>query len=255
MDAVSPPRARDAARCFHPFVLAGLLLPIFGCTHMGMVNGAIPLPNGEHEFTGEVSYARAPDVFGTSTGVALPALGFHYRRGITENADIGLNAYTLGIGADLRYRFAEVGGFHFAVQPSIAGLFFPLGTVNYGALDIGFPLRIERPIGKLFSVTLAPGVVARQTFLSATTDDITTASGTFELYAGGGTRGQVAFRRVHFGLSGNLYVDTQRGTGLYGGIAIDFGIKGRPRASNPARSPEPSPPTPDVPTAIRPDSL
>lgn len=206
---------------------------------MGMIDGAIPLPKGQHEITGEVSYARAPGLIGTAGGVALPGLGFHYRRGITDNADIGLTAYTFGIGGDLRYRFAEVAGFHFAVQPAVTGIVFPLGSINYGALDVGFPLRIERPLGKLFSVALSPGVIARQTFLSATTEEITTASDTFELYAGGGARGQIAFRRVHFGLSGNLYVDTQRATGLYGGIALDFGIKGRARASKPA---EPSPP-------------
>lgn len=208
------------------------MILLAGCTHLGMVDGAIPLEKGQKSFAAAVAYARAPDVIGTSTGAPLPSIGAHYRAGIGQDTDLGLHVYTLGIGADLRYRFAEVAGFHFALQPSLSGLVLPVDPLYYGAIDVGMPLRIERPLGKFFSVTVSPGAIARQTFISATTEEFTTASSTFELYAGGGARVQFAFRRVHFGLSGNLYADTQRATGLYGGVALDFGIRGRSRASS-----------------------
>ncbi len=221
--------------------LAGGLLA--GCTHLGTVEGAIPLAPGTADVTGELQVVRSPNAVSTPTGIPLPSFALHFRRGLSPDLDMGIHLYPLGVGTDLRYRFAEVDGWHFAVAPSVAGMGIPVPTLQYAHLDFALPLRVERPIGRGWSVAGGPGLVARQTFVAAQAGNLSSATSTFELYAGGGLRMQRLGKRLKLGFSVDVYVDTTRATGLYGGVGLDLGTVARPRARGrragiEARSPE-----------------
>lgn len=213
--------------------IIGILWALAGCTHLGTVEGAIPIAPGASDFTAELQVSRAPNLLSTPTGIPLPNLGFHFRRGLSPDMDVGIHLYPLAIGADLRYRFAEHKGWHFAFIPGFNGMLVPLPGFQYGHLDLSFPLRAERLVGKGWSVAGGPAVVARQTFLALSAEDsISTATSTFEIYAGGGVRLQSLSKRLKLGISADLYIDTSRATGLYGGLGFDIGTvaKLRPRS-------------------------
>jgi hypothetical protein len=201
-----------------------------GCTHLGTVDGAIPLPMGANDFTGEIQVTRSPNLVSTPTGFPLPSFAAHWRHGLSDDMDLGIHIYPLGLGADLRYRFAELDGWHFAFAPGFAGMVIPLTSFRYGQLDLSFPVRAERLVGKGWSIAGGPGLVARQTFLGVDADALSTATATFELYAGGGCRLQHLGKRLKLGVSADLYVDTTRATGLYGGLGFDLGTVAHPRA-------------------------
>jgi hypothetical protein len=218
--------------------VAPLALALAGCTHLSHIDGAIPLQQGQSEWTLEGGLAREPGLLGTPTQDAiLPTIGVHHRVGLGKDLDFGVEAYTLGLGADLRYRFLERGGWHFAIQPSLSGIVFPLEALTYVAADVALPVRVERPLGKYFSVAGGPGLIARQTYAAASAEGLQTSSHTFSLFAGGGVRGEFHYKRIRLGSSAQLYVDATRATGLYGGVGVDFGILRRARASAHAEVP------------------
>lgn len=216
-----------------------MILALLGCTHLAAVGGAIPVPAGEGADRIDLSWAREPNVVAATAGIGLPGLGFERRIGVGGDTDVGIHAYTLGIGVDVRHRLVQVGDWHVAVAPALTGMLVPIPSLTYGNLDVTVPLNVERPLGKHFAVMGGPAVIARQTWVHAEVDALATSAHSFDLYAGGGLRGEVHFKRVNFGIDGTLYVDTLRATGLYGGVALDFGWRtGKPKAA-------PTPPAAD----------
>ena len=213
---------------------AALGITVFaaGCTHLGTVVGAIPLAPGTSDFTAEIQAARAPNLLSTPTGLPLPGFALHFRRGLSRDLDLGVHVYPLGLGADLRYRFFEFSGWHFAVAPGFAGMGLPIPNLQYAWLDLTFPVRAERPLGKGWSVAGGPALVSRQTFLNLVAEPLSVSTATFELYAGGGFRMQHTGKRLKLGVSADVYLDTTRATGLYGGVGFDLGTVARPRAGS-----------------------
>lgn len=209
-------------------LLLSIVAALAGCTHMSTVTGAIPLAPGTGEFTGELQLSREPNLISTTTGIPLPSIAAHYRRGLSPDLDLGIHVYPLGFGADLRYRFIEVDGWHVAVAPGFTGIGLPVPSFQYAHLDLFLPVRAERAIGKGWSVAGGPGLVSRQTFLNLESEALSVATATFELYAGGGLRLQRAGKRLKLGLSVDVYLDTTRATGLYGGMGFDLGSVARP---------------------------
>lgn len=217
-------------------VLAALLS---GCAHIATVDGAVPLAPGASSYTGGIQLARAPNPLSIPTGIPLPAVAFHLRRGLAEDTDVGIHVLPTGLGLDVRHRFAEVRGWSFATQPGFAGMVLPLPTLQWGYLDWSLPVRAEHALGQgPWSAAGGPGVLLRQTFLHVDVDGLESGIATFELYAGGGARLQRVGKRVRIGISADLYVDTTRATGLYGGLGFDLGLG---RAPRPKEAPEAPP--------------
>ncbi len=213
-----------------PARLVGLLLAaaLSGCTHLSTAEGAIPLAPGTADFAAQLQVSRAPNPLSTPTALPLPGVALHIRRGLTPDVDVGVHVYTLGVGADVRYRFAELGGWHMAVAPGFAGIAAPVPSLQFAHLDLSLPVRAERPIGRGWSVAGGPALLARQTFLALQSDAVDSSSATFELYAGGGLRLQRLGRRLKLGISADVYLDTTRATGLFGGLGFDLGTAPRP---------------------------
>jgi len=206
-------------------MLLVLLAP--ACTHLGTLDGAVPVAPGYAEFSADLAGSRDPNVLQTPIAIPLPSFAFHYRRGLAPNVDLGAHVYPLGLGLDVRYRFLETHGWSFATQPGVAGLFLPVPSLQYGQLDVSIPVRAEHALGKAWGVALGPELLVRQTFFATESAELDSSTATFELYAGGGARVFHAWPKLRLGVSGDLYVDTLRATGLYGGVGLDFALTNR----------------------------
>lgn len=203
-----------------------------GCTPLLLVEGAIPLEPGATETRVMVGAAREPNAVSTPMGIVLPSLGFTKRFGLAPDTDLGVHAYTLGLGVDVRRRIVESGGWSVAVAPGFTGMFVPIPAFQYATLDFALPLRVERRLGSRVSVAGGPGVVLRQTFASFDTEQVQSIGTTAELLAGGGVRGEVRLGRVSLGAAGSAYVDITRGSGLYGGGALDIAWRPAPATAD-----------------------
>lgn len=216
---------------------AAALLPLLsGCMHFGTLDGAVPVDPGYSEFSANLAGSRDPNALQTPIAIPLPSFAFHFRRGLAPNLDLGAHVFPLGLGLDLRYRFLQTHGWSFAAQPGIAGLILPIPTLQYGQMDVSLPVRAEHTLGKKWGVALGPGVLVRQTFFATQSTEISSATATFELYGGGGVRVFHDWPKVRLGVSGDLYVDTHRATGFYGGLGIDLALthRGGKRKGKPA---------------------
>ncbi len=203
-----------------------------------MIDGAVPVDAGYNEFSADLQASRDPNVIQTPVAIPLPIFAFHIRHGLSENLDVGAHVYPLGLGVDLRYRFAQAHGWSFAVQPGLSGIVMPVPTLQYGQIDLSMPLKAEHTVGKGWSVAFGPGAIFRQTFYAVESTGLSSSSATFELYGGGGARIFHDWPRLRFGVSGDLYVDTQRATGLYGGVGVDLAFTHR---GGPRKKPLPAP--------------
>ncbi|MSP54448.1 MAG: hypothetical protein EXR69_02400 [Myxococcales bacterium] len=213
------------------------MLLLLGCTHLAMVDGAVPVDPGYNEFSADLQGSRDPNVLQTPLAIPLPSFAFHFRRGIGENIDFGAHIYPLGLGVDLRYRFLESNGWSLATQPGVSGIIMPIPTLQYGQIDLSLPVKVEHALGERWGYAFGPGVIFRQTFYAAQAEEFSSSTATFELYGGGGARVFHDWPKLRFGISGDLYVDTLRATGLYGGIGVDlaFTHRGGPRSYKPPR--------------------
>lgn len=209
-----------------------LLVLLAACTHLGTLDGAVPVAPGYAEFSADLAASRDPNVLQTPVAIPLPSFAFHYRRGLAHNVDFGAHVYPLGLGLDVRYRFLEADGWSFATQPGVGGLLLPVPTLQYGQLDVSIPVRAEHALGKGWGAAFGPGLLVRQTFFATESAELHSSTATLELYAGGGARVFHAWPRLRLGVSGDLYVDTMRATGLYGGLGVDLALtnRGGPRA-------------------------
>lgn len=214
------------------------MLLLAGCTHLAMIDGAVPVDPGYNEFSADLQASRDPNVLQTPVAIPLPSFAFHFRHGLVNNVDFGAHIYPLGLGLDLRYRFWEHRGWSFATQPGLSGLILPIPTLQYGQIDVSLPVKAEHTLGKGWGVAFGPGVIFRQTFYAVEAEELSSSTATFELYGGGGARVFHDWPRLRFGISGDLYVDTTRATGLYGGLGVDmaFTHRGGPRPEKPSQA-------------------
>ncbi len=245
----SPPgRSAAATRSGCPPWLCLPLLALPACTHLGTLDGAVPLDPGYTEFAADLAGSRDPNAVQTPLALPLPSVAFHFRAGLAPNLDLGAHIYPLGLGLDLRYRFLQTHGWSFATQPGIAGIILPVPTLQYGQLDVSLPVRAEHTLGRQWGVAFGPELLVRQTFFATESTDLTSSTATFELYLGGGARVFHDWPRLRLGVSGDLYVDTLRATGLYGGLGLDVALTHR--GGKKKRRPPGTPPPSDEPAGL-----
>ena len=190
-----------------------LIAFFLGCAHIGMIEGAIPLERGERRLSMDLQVSRSPGVVGSSTGIPLPQVGGAWRVGLGANTDLGVHVYTIGNGVDVRYRFAEKGRWHFAIDPRLDVFVVPIGTLLfYTSVDLKLPLLVEWAFSEHWHATGGLGLVGRQTFFSGGTQELSTSASSFDLLTGGGLRMSYQKSRFQLGISGTLYVDVLRGS-------------------------------------------
>ncbi len=218
--------------------LLGLLFALTlasGCSTMGTLHGARPLEPGQNMMQAALSLQKGSNFLSGSLDLPLPQIELGFRRGLAPDVDWGARVYLLGIVGDVRYRFARVGSFDVATQPSIGVFTLPMTDFSMGNVDLSLPLVAETDLGKKSSLVLAGRTVARQHFASMT--DETLGSGTagrFELLAGGGVRISRRFRRLRLGGYGDVLVNTSRLGPLWWDGGVDLGlVLGRKRSERP----------------------
>lgn len=197
-----------------------MLLVLLGCAHIGYFDGAQVLPSGGHEYGFDLSYARDPNALSTVTGDALPSAGFHWRAAVAPGLDAGFHLYTFGIGTDLRFQLVDGPRFDLAVQPQVDGFFLPIPGSDFGVLDLSLPVRGEYELSPRASVIGGPAVLIRQGWFVAESGGLRTRSDAADLLLGGGAGVLFRLSTVRLGLTGSLYGDVSRATGLYGGISV-----------------------------------
>lgn len=205
-----------------------LLLPaiLAGCSTLGTLSGARPLDPGQHALQAAISLQHASEPLSLATDLPLPQLEVGYRHGLAPDLDWGARVYLFGTVADLRYRFARVGRFDLATQPSLGLCVLPTPALGLGNLDLGLPLVAETDLGPKTSLVLAVRTLAREHF--AWVDDPSTgtgAAGRFELMAGGGIRVSRRFRRLTLGGYGDVLVNTSRLGPLWWAGGVDLGLR------------------------------
>lgn len=210
---------------------SGLLaLACAGCSTLGTLHGARPLAPGQHMLQAALSAQQGTEALSTAAGIPLPQIELGYRAGLAPDLDWGVRSYLFGTTADLRYRFARLGPFDLAAQPSLGGAVLPTPAFGIGNVDLGMPLVAEADLGPETSLVLAARTVARQHF--AWVDDPALgrgASGRFELLAGGGARIARRFGILTLGVFGDVLINTSRLGPLWwsGGLDLGFTLGGR----------------------------
>lgn len=203
-----------------------VLAAMSGCSTMGTLHGARPLEPGQSMMQAALSVQKGSNFLSGSVDLPLPQIELGYRRGLVQDVDWGARIYLLGAVADLRYRFARVGSFDIATQPSLGVFALPTAGLSLGNVDLTLPLVAETDLGKRCSLVLAGRTVARQHFASM--DDDSLGSGTagrFELLAGGGARLSWRIKkRVRLGGYGDVLVNTSRLGPLWWDGGVDFGL-------------------------------
>lgn len=182
-----------------------------------------------------MSLQKGSNPLTTALDLPLPQLELGYRRGLAPDLDWGARVYLLGATTDLRYRFARLGSFDLATQPSLGVSAIPTTATGFGNLDLGLPLVAETDLGarKKASLVLSARAVGRQHFAWLDDPDLGSgAAGRLELLAGGGVRLSRRFRRLRVGGYADVLVNTSRlGPAWWTGGA-DLGlVLGKPRDS------------------------
>ncbi len=193
--------------------LATLLLAASGCSTMGTLHGARPLEPGEHMMQAALSLQKQTNPLSTALDAPLPQVELGYRRGLATDLDWGARIYLFGAATDLRYRFAQLGSFDIATQPTLAVSTLPTPATGFGNLDLGLPVVAETDLGKndKGSLVLSARTVGRQHFAWLTDPTLGSgASGRFELLAGGGVRLSRRFQRLRIGGYADVLVNTSR---------------------------------------------
>lgn len=191
-----------------------LVIPtLTGCSTMGTLHGARPLEPGEHMMQAAVSLQKQTNPLTVALDIPLPQIELGYRRGLAADIDWGARVYMLGAITDLRYRFARVGPFDLATQPSLGFIALPTLATGLGNLDLALPVVAETDLGPKGrnSLVLSARTVGRQHFAWLSDPSLGSGSaGRFELLTGGGVRLSRCFRRLRIGGYADVLVNTSR---------------------------------------------
>ncbi len=207
--------------------LALCALALSACSTMGTLHGARPLEPGEHMMQAALSLQKQTNPVSTAIDLPLPQVEIGYRRGLAPDLDWGARIFMLGAVTDLRYRFATLGPFDIATQPSLAFAGLPTPATGFGNLDLGLPIVAETDLGsrKKSSLVLSARTVGRQHFAWLDDDSLGSgAAGRFELLAGGGARLSREFGRLRLGGYADVLVNTSRLGPLWWTGGADLGL-------------------------------
>ncbi len=211
-------------------------LALMGCSTMGTLHGARPLEPGEHMMQAALSLQKQSNPLTTALDIPLPQIELGYRRGLVSEVDWGVRVYMVGAVADLRYRFARLGPFDVATQPSLGLFALPTPATGFGNIDLGLPVVAEMDLGakQRSSLVLSTRAVGRQHFAWLSDPDLGSgAAGRFELLAGGGARITRRFRRLRIGGYADVLVNTSRLGPVWWTGGADLGlVLGEPRVDD-----------------------
>ena len=135
------------------------LLSLLGCTTLSTVNGA-KIIEPDTWTSGLATSVQYNNPISTAIGIPVPQTEILIRHGINTSMDIGSRIYVGGALVDLRYQFWQKDGWYFAVDPSIGGLYSPIG----GIVDLRMPLIAQKDINEKWSFATGLTPISQNTF-------------------------------------------------------------------------------------------
>lgn len=202
-----------------PATLLPLLL-VTGCTSLATMNGAIPLEPGQKQTTIGVKFQSGGGNLIANTGFTLPSLDYQRRVGVARDVDWGLRVHTGGAMVDVRYRFWQWQGWHWAINPTIGGL----PTPRVGTVETRLPLLVEKRLSEAWSVGGGATLVLRDQWTAI--DDPALGKGSehrLDTFAGGNLRAEHRNSRDSFAWA--LSVDAYSQTARHGNLIVTGGVQ------------------------------
>lgn len=202
------------------------LLALAGCMTFSRINGAKTLEPQQVEAGIALGVRTSDD---PAFKYPSPSGPLVMRVGVVPNLDLGFRLYLLGLGTDVRWRFAQRGPWHFAVNPGIGAVLQPnlLNGSELGSVEAALPLLAEVELNDWFSVSGGAQIVYRNRLNFALEGPVWR----FDLYGGGGLRLEAHPGVFVFGLYGDILAAPTRFTGTPTFAAgLDVKMRSRPVA-------------------------
>ncbi|HJN75196.1 MAG TPA: hypothetical protein QGF58_14810 [Myxococcota bacterium] len=194
------------------------MIALLACTTLHTVDGARTLEPGQVQVGAVGSVQGRQNAASVATGIPIAQGELAFRVGLVEDVDIGTRVYIGGLYADLRYRFAQRGRWHFAVAPGMGGMMLPIPALPAGVLDFRVPVRATRELGDIWDLSAGVTPMGRRQL------------GAFDTYLG--TNGRIELRLPHFYLGAGFdwYMQPAYGYKPAWVIGMDLGFRGRSSA-------------------------
>ena len=134
-----------------------MLFLLQACTSMHSLQGAKTIEPNTWE-VGIGTSLQQNNPISVSTKLPAPQMVLSTRYGWKPNMDIGTQLFIGGGSMDVRYQFAQVEDWYFAVAPTISGLYAGV----YGNVSLQVPVRAQREFNDKWSVTLGLTPITQQ---------------------------------------------------------------------------------------------
>lgn len=133
-----------------------LALATTGCPSLGLHQGTEPVANGKYQLGASVGGALFYDV-PQQVRTPAPSVEVSLRRGVSENADVQLKLYTLGLDVGAKYRVLR-GDWSMAVLPMLGASRFGDTTTTSSSLFVWghLPLLIGRRVSPTAQINFGP---------------------------------------------------------------------------------------------------
>ena len=163
-----------------------------------------------------------------STNTPAPQMVLSTRYGWKPNMDVGTQLFIGGGSVDVRYQFAQVDEWYFAVAPTVSGLYAGV----YGNVSLQLPVRAQRALNEKWSLTIGLTPATQQFIVQLDPFDETLVHSIF----GNTIRLERQGKRVRWGYTLDSQYTVGRGApiGLSGGIDMSW-VPQRQKRNGPAR--------------------
>ena len=143
---VTPCKPHDFSGLGHAMVVLFLLQACTACT---LFKGQRLLNQETWEVALGASMQQNNPI-SLSTKVPAPQMVLSTRYGWKPNVDVGTQLYLGGGSMDIRYQFAQVDDWYFAIAPTISGLYAEV----YGNVSLQVPIRAQTALNDKWELTL-----------------------------------------------------------------------------------------------------
>jgi hypothetical protein len=152
--------------------LAIAMLGGSGCPSVTTMTTAKTIGKGNNDFTFSPSaYGVAGSAVGSTSSTDIfygGAVDIMYRRGFTDNFDLGASLTGLGLlSIDGKINFIDTKNIALALDPGIGGVFTGISNVGAGYLQVTFPVLFDVAFSDSVRLTLGPRYMGIYSFATA----------------------------------------------------------------------------------------
>ncbi len=126
-----------------------MLFLLQACTSIHSLQGAKTIEPNTCEVAIGTSLQQNNPV-SLSTKLPVPQMVLSTRYGWTHNMDVGAQLFLGGGSMDLRYQFAQIDEWYFAIAPTVSGVYAGV----YGNVSLQLPIRAQHALNEKWSITL-----------------------------------------------------------------------------------------------------